>query len=141
MTSINTRLDEFHEKYGMPVRQDLLEGLKTKEGNWLRSQKLTLLWMSQYAKVQDQGLLCRFSLMSEEFAEFLDALLEGDRQEIAKEGADLLVTVIGTLALLGIDAEDAFNRVMDSNMTKPEGYSLTQRDKGPDYKAPDFSHV
>ncbi len=139
MTSTNTRLDAFHEKYGMPLRRDMLEGLTIKERKFVESQIKTLYWMSNYAKVQSQGLLYRISLMTEELAEFLEAILAGDRPNVAKEGGDLMVTVIGTLAQMGIDADNAFEKVMDSNMTKPEGYSLINREKGEGYAKPDFT--
>lgn len=60
----------------------------------------------------------RLSLMYEELYEVDDALINGDVNKIAKELADLLYVVYGTAVSCGLDMEEIFAEVHNSNMTK-----------------------
>lgn len=65
--------------------------------------------------------------------------------KIAKESADLLYVVYGTAVALGIDLEEAFRRVHQSNMSKlgVDNRPIFRDDgkvlKGPNYFEPDMS--
>jgi predicted HAD superfamily Cof-like phosphohydrolase len=62
----------------------------------------------------------RKRLIDEEYAELLEAYYDGDINQIAKEGCDLLYVVYGLLIESGIDADKVFDAVHKSNMTKLE---------------------
>lgn len=66
-----------------------------------------------------------------------------DLAKMAKEAADLVYVVVGTCAAFGIDFDQVFKIVHESNMSK---FPTTKRDdgkimKGPNYKAPDIEKV
>lgn len=65
------------------------------------------------------------------------------REEAIKEAVDLMYVTLGLLTDLGVDAEDAFRLVHESNMTKTPHYTARQQKlrKGPDYVAPDMTQV
>jgi predicted HAD superfamily Cof-like phosphohydrolase len=65
----------------------------------------------------------RRSLVVEEVAELLEALEEGDLEHIAKEAADVVVVVLGTMAEYGIPFDAVWRAVHASNMAKvgPDG--------------------
>lgn len=62
----------------------------------------------------------RHALMQEELNEYLDAAKNGTLPEIAKELADLLYTVYGTIVEHGLQEkmEEVFTEVHRSNMSK-----------------------
>ena len=82
----------------------------------------------------------RLALIEEEYNEFLEALGWGDPVFIAKEAADLVYVVVGTLISLGIPFNDVFAALQASNMTKigADGHVVRREDgkilKGPDFK-------
>jgi NTP pyrophosphatase (non-canonical NTP hydrolase) len=60
-----------------------------------------------------------------------------DRKHFAKEAADLMFTLYGVAITVGVDLDEAFRLVAESNMTKqktPEGKVI----KGPDYIEPNM---
>jgi len=70
-------------------------------------------------------------------------LVKGEKDKvkanILKEAADVLYTVYGLLATIGVDADDVFNEVHQSNMSKMTNGKLLKREdckvlKGPDYR-------
>jgi predicted HAD superfamily Cof-like phosphohydrolase len=97
----------------------------------------------------------RRALLREEYRELRDELVEAATSlalghpipnlgKIAKEASDLIYVVLGLCTALGIDGEEAFRRVHQSNMSKlvdgvasfsPEGKVL----KGPNYVEPDMT--
>lgn len=96
----------------------------------------------------------RFKLIRDEWIELKEALFpynyhDADKslEAIAKEGADLIYTVIGTFISLGIDFEEAFRRVHASNMSKREPDGSVRRDesgkvlKPSTYVPPDMTGV
>jgi predicted HAD superfamily Cof-like phosphohydrolase len=62
----------------------------------------------------------RVSLMREELNELTTEMNEPDDNlaDIAKEGADLIVTVLGTMAEYGIPFDEVWNAVCESNLSK-----------------------
>ena len=95
----------------------------------------------------------RLKLIKEEFEEVQDSIfqlnesflkdnnVDGAKSNVLKELADLLYVVYGTGVSLGLDLDEAFNRVHESNMSKlVHGKPLKNKDgkviKGPFYKKP-----
>lgn len=100
----------------------------------------------------------RLKLIREEYHELKDELdgaflsLTQDDEifnlgKISKEMADLLYVVYGTAVALGIDLEEAFRRVHQSNMSKlgVDGRPIFREDgkvlKGPNYYEPDMTGI
>lgn len=81
----------------------------------------------------------RSSLIKEETEEALEALASGSLVEISKELADVLYVVFGTAVALGIDLEEIFYIVHESNLEKLS--SIERREdgkilKGKNYRDP-----
>lgn len=121
------QLIEFHNAFGLPVR-------KTPDPFNDSGEAAALYRM-------------RHRLMKEEIDEWLDsALWNDDSDKRAKELADILYTVFGTIITEGYQdvIEKVFDQVHDSNMTKlgDDGKPVYREDgkvtKGPNYKAPDL---
>lgn len=81
----------------------------------------------------------RLALIEEEYGEFMEALGWGDDLFIAKEAADLVYVVVGTLIARGIPFNDVFAALQASNMTKvgPDG-KVTKRADGKILKGESF---
>lgn len=81
----------------------------------------------------------RLALLEEEYTEFLEALRWGDPVFIAKEGADLVYVVVGTLIAHGIPFNEVFAALQMSNMSKvgPDG-QVTKREDGKILKGESF---
>ena len=95
----------------------------------------------------------RLKLIKEEFEEVQDSIfqlnesfltnhnVDGAKSNLLKELADLLYVVYGAGVSLGLDLDEAFKRVHESNMSKlVDGKPLKNKDgkviKGPFYKKP-----
>jgi len=86
----------------------------------------------------------RATLIEEEAAELVQAILDNDREAIAKELGDMVFVVYGCAATLSIDIDLAVEKVFESNMSKlVNGKPLMREDgkvlKGPNYQPPDMS--
>ena len=92
------------------------------------------------AKKKDPRLL-RATLMVEELAELLDAMSNQSFLKVADGIADLLYVVLGTSECYNMEAEDLFEEVHRSNMTKQVSTDIRVRDKGPHYVAPDLAGI
>lgn len=105
---------------------------------------------------QKRMILLRKKLVTEEFVEamyeFDNMMLKKDRAHtnimaLMKELADILYVVYGTAAAFGIDLDDVFSEVHDSNMSKLDeaGNPIYREDgkvlKGPHYKEPDMYYA
>jgi predicted HAD superfamily Cof-like phosphohydrolase len=72
---------------------------------------------------------------------------QATRKEVLDGLCDVLVVAIGTALALGLDIEEAMERVHTSNMSKlgADGRPIYRKDgkimKGPDYKEPDFDDL
>lgn len=99
----------------------------------------------------ESGMQLRVRLMKEELKEVIDAwedeLYDGYEEAVVKELCDLLYVTYGTLVFLGVDADEAFKRVHDSNMSKLDdsGKPIRRADgkvlKGPNYFEPDLEDL
>lgn len=63
----------------------------------------------------------RKTLIEEEHAELQDALNSGNQEYIAKEAADLIYVILGTMVAYGIDLNPVWDEVHFSNMQKVGG--------------------
>ncbi len=86
----------------------------------------------------------RMDLLEEEFQETLGAHRTEDAEGLVDGHIDLIVIAMGNLAIFGVDAREAFDRVMEANMAKelgkrkptdPDGSSIVKPDGwvGPDH--------
>lgn len=97
---------------------------------------------------KDRGIL-RYNLMSEENDEYLEAMLNGDKVEIADALGDMLYILCGTILEHGMQdkIEEVFNEIQRSNMSKlgKDGKPIFREDgkilKGEDYFPPNISEI
>lgn len=99
-------------------------------------------FMNACGQGQDEGkhvFDLRLALIEEEYGEFMEALSWGDDVFIAKEAADLVYVVVGTLISRGIPFNAVFAALQASNMTKvgPDG-RVTKRADGKILKGESF---
>lgn len=98
--------------------------------------------------LKDRGIL-RYTLMSEENDEYLEAMLNGDKVEIADALGDMLYILCGTILEHGMQdkIEEVFNEIQRSNMSKlgKDGKPIFREDgkilKGEDYFPPNISEI
>ncbi len=114
MSPEQTRVREFHAKYGAPIQ-------------------------AEPAQIGVKDRMRRARLIFSEAAEFLEAADQDDFVEMVDALADLLVVVYGAAVELGVDLEPVFAEVHRSNMSKnggkdPGGKIL----KGPAFTPPDI---
>ena len=89
----------------------------------------------------------RLDLIAEELDELSVAIDNDDIVEIADALTDILYVVYGAGHAYGIDLDECFNEVHDSNMSKlgEDGKPIYREDgkvlKGPDYFAPNLEGV
>lgn len=62
--------------------------------------------------------------LREELEETVDAIVQGDPEEIVDGLIDILVFAYGTLDLLGVDADESFGRVTEANLAKEPGIKV-----------------
>lgn len=124
------QLIEWHEKFGVPYRT---EPEPFDDSN----ENMALLRM-------------RANLMLEEVKEWkTEAIYNADTPARAKELADILYVVFGTIITEGLQdvIEQVFDAVHESNMSKLDenGKPVKRADgkvlKGPNYKEPDLSFL
>ena len=60
-------------------------------------------------------------MLTEEFAETMDAYLQGDPEEMIDGLIDIMVIATGTLDIAGVDANKAWDAVMGANLAKKVG--------------------
>jgi predicted HAD superfamily Cof-like phosphohydrolase len=89
-------VEEFHDAFGLPVRNEPTAELPEKE------------------------ILLRFNLMKEENEEYLDAARRGDVVEIADALGDMLYILCGTINAHGMQHKiaEVFEEIQRSNMSK-----------------------
>jgi len=89
----------------------------------------------------------RLDLIQEEFEELQEAIDNNDMVEVADALTDLLYVVYGAGHAFGIDLDECFLEVHESNMSKlgPDGRAIRRDDgkilKSENFFAPDFSHI
>jgi len=89
----------------------------------------------------------RLDLIQEEFEELQEAIDNKDMVEVADALTDLLYVIYGAGHAFGIDLDECFLEVHESNMSKlgPDGRAIRLDDgkilKSENFFAPDFSHI
>lgn len=91
----------------------------------------------------------RYNLMKEENEEYLEAVQNDDKIEIADALGDMLYILCGTIIEHGLHhkIEEVFDEIQRSNMSKlgEDGKPIYREDgkvmKGPNYFKPDFSLI
>lgn len=113
---------EFHEAMGHPL--DLQIDFQNESNN---------------SPETDEVLELRAALIEEEVNEMMNA---ENAENWIKEACDLVYVLCGTFAVMGIDFDEAFRRVHESNMSKlgDDGKPVRREDgkimKGPNYQPP-----
>lgn len=86
----------------------------------------------------------RGAMMQEELDEYYAALTQGSSMEVVDSLIDLTVFALGTLAIAGVDIQEAWDEVHLANMAKERGTKSTRPDsegwdliKPDDWKEPD----
>lgn len=79
-------------------------------------------WVEQasYAK-QNELLKLRMRMLLEEFQETMDAYLQEDKQEFVDGLIDLCVIAIGTMHIVGVNPQKAWDEVLHANKSKEPG--------------------
>lgn len=92
-------------------------------------------------------LLLRGAMMQEELDEYYAALTDGTSMEVVDALIDLTVFALGTLAISGVDIQEAWDEVHLANMSKERGTKNTRPDskgwdlvKPQNWKAPDHDN-
>jgi len=93
--------------------------------------------------------ILRYNLMKEENEEYLEAVQNDDKVEIADALGDMLYILCGTIIEHGLQhkIEEVFDEIQRSNMSKlgEDGKPIYREDgkvmKGPNYFKPDFSVI
>lgn len=70
------------------------------------------------------------TLQLEEYDELEDALENKDSEEVVDALVDTIVIAAGTLELLGIDTDKAWNEVLKANINKQRGIKSTRPESG-----------
>ena len=79
----------------------------------------------------------QMTYIEEEFYELLHAYNNLGRSDVIKEAIDLIWVTYGLLHIMGVDTDEAFGRVADSNISKlPFTYKNGKVQKGPNYRKP-----
>ena len=79
-------------------------------------------WIDDSTPDQRKELMkLRMRMLTEEYAETMNAYLEGDAEEVIDGLIDLCVIAIGTLDIAGVDVKAAWNEVYIANMAKERG--------------------
>ena len=66
-------------------------------------------------------LMFRMLMIGEEYQETLSAINNSDAEEVVDGLIDMCVFAIGTLDVMGVDANEAWNKVYNANMAKSPG--------------------
>ena len=81
---------------------------------WFEANKDNTELMQNY-------LAFRMSMVKEEFDETMDAIAAKDAEEVVDGLIDMCVFAIGTLDVMGVDANEAWDRVYTANVSKDVG--------------------
>ncbi|MAJ97313.1 MAG: hypothetical protein CMI56_01710 [Parcubacteria group bacterium] len=106
--------------------------------------KVNSVWHDTPAVLGEDTRDFRVQLMKEELNEVEEAVKEGNIAHIAKELADLLYTVFGTIGAYGLADKipAVFDEVHRSNMSKDvKGDSDTKAIKGGEFKEADVTSI
>jgi predicted HAD superfamily Cof-like phosphohydrolase len=95
----------------------------------------------------EETMQLRLKLIAEEVSEFAESVQENDIVNAAKELADILYVVYGAGLAMGINLDQVFHDVHNSNMSKlgADGKPVYREDgkviKGPNYQKPNLLWV
>jgi predicted HAD superfamily Cof-like phosphohydrolase len=95
----------------------------------------------------EETMQLRLKLIAEEVSEFAESVQENDIVNAAKELADILYVVYGAGLAMGINLDQVFHDVHNSNMSKlgADGKPVYREDgkviKGPNYEKPNLLWV
>jgi predicted HAD superfamily Cof-like phosphohydrolase len=124
---------EFHEKFGLEVRE---EPIDIKELHPHGSTSSSPLWR------------LRDALHAEEYAELRTAMVDDeDLVGVADAICDLIYVLCGTAVSFGIPLDECFTEVQRSNMSKlgEDGKPIVRDDgkilKGPNFSEPDLHTI
>ena len=81
---------------------------------WFEANKDNTELMQKY-------LAFRMSMVKEEFDETMDAIAAKDAEEVVDGLIDMCVFAIGTLDVMGVDANEAWDIVYTANLSKDVG--------------------
>ena len=81
---------------------------------WFEANKDNTELMQKY-------LAFSMSMVKEEFDETMDAIAAKDAEEVVDGLIDMCVFAIGTLDVMGVDANEAWDRVYTANVSKDVG--------------------
>ena len=79
-------------------------------------------WLDESTPEKRKELMkLRMRMLTEEYAETMNAYLQGDAEEVIDGLIDLCVIAIGTLDIAGVDAHRAWYSVYNANISKSTG--------------------
>ena len=79
-------------------------------------------WLTTATPEQKKELMkLRMRMLTEEYAETMNAFLEGDAEETIDGLIDIIVIALGTLDITGVDSGRAWTEVFVANMAKEVG--------------------
>ena len=78
-------------------------------------------WVKNNPEKLKDFMAFRLDFIEEEFMETVKAFVENDSEEIVDGLIDICVVAIGTLDAFGVNANEAWNRVLEANMAKKVG--------------------
>lgn len=74
-------------------------------------------------------IMFRMLMIGEEYQETLSAINNSDAEEVVDGLIDMCVFAIGTLDVMGVDANEAWDRVYKANMAKTPGVKVGRPNK------------
>jgi len=93
-------IEDMHDKFGVH--------------DWFQANRGDKDLMQKY-------LMFRMLMIGEEYQETLSAINNSDAEEVVDGLIDMCVFAIGTLDVMGVDANEAWNKVYNANMAKEPG--------------------
>ena len=78
-------------------------------------------WVKNNPEKLKDFMTFRLDFIEEEFMETVKAFVENDPEEMVDGLIDICVVAIGTLDAFGVNANEAWNRVLEANMAKKVG--------------------
>ena len=93
-------IEDMHDKFGVH--------------DWFQANRSDKDLMQKY-------LMFRMLMIGEEYQETLAAINNSDAEEVVDGLIDMCVFAIGTLDVMGVDANEAWNKVYNANMAKEPG--------------------
>lgn len=93
-------IEDMHDKFGVH--------------DWFQANRGDKDLMRKY-------IMFRMLMIGEEYQETLSAINNSDAEEVVDGLIDMCVFAIGTLDVMGVDANEAWNKVYEANMAKEPG--------------------